>query len=116
MKRTEILERLTRAFLRAQLAADEKQGVEDRGCFNFDTATVYLPKIPSAIVIDAGARAGVSVEKRMSRRGEYWVWCHRGCACERRSQMAQAACASLNADKDLTEIPGARAGMYFQLD
>jgi hypothetical protein len=116
MKHSEALERLTRAFLRAQLAADEKQEVEDRGCFNFDTAIVRIPKVPSRIVLEAGARAGVSVERRASRRGEYWVWTHRNALCDRRSQMAQAACTSLNADKDLKEIPGASATMYFQLD
>jgi hypothetical protein len=116
MKQTEIRERLTRAFVRAQEAADTKLDTEDRGAFNFDTVVVSLPKVPRAVVEAAGAAAGMHVDKRGSRAGQYWVFIRCNSMCLRRTAMAEAACASFKNDVDTKDIPGFSASMYYRLD
>lgn len=120
MKQKEISERLTRAFARAKVAAYEKVETEDRGVFNFDTATIRIPRVSKTVVEAAGRAAHVTVEKRSGRSGEYWVFIHQGVSsgacCLRRTEMNQAAHESLRQDPDLTGIDGFSASMYYKLD
>lgn len=114
MSHKEIKQRLAFAFMKAKADAQAAGNVEDRGCFNFDTVVIRIPKVPRRILNEAAVAAGCQVEPY--RRGSFFLFSTTGALCNRRTVMMEAAAESLRGNPDFTAIPGAQVEMYYRLD
>lgn len=104
-------ERLVAAFQAAEVAALSQAQVPDGGACNFDMCVVRLPGVPAEEVQRAAKEAGISVwdASYWGGKGCWFVRVSQYGQADRRSLMAQAACAAM-------EAAGFKASMYYQMD